>query len=40
MRAGETDKSVSVKDNNLFDLISGFVEKLALRELLMLIYLK
>ena len=27
MRAGETDKSVSVKDNNLFDLISGFVEK-------------
>lgn len=27
MRAGETDKSVSVKENNLFDLIDKFVKK-------------
>lgn len=27
MRAGETDKSVSIKDEKLFDLIKGFVKK-------------
>ena len=27
MRAGETDKSVSVKDEKLFDLITRFVKK-------------
>lgn len=27
MRAGETDKAVSFKDNKLFELITGFVEK-------------
>ncbi len=27
MRAGETDKSVSIKDNKLFDLIHNFVKK-------------
>ena len=27
MRAGETDKSVSIKDEKLFDLIKGFVRK-------------
>ena len=31
MRAGETDKSVSVKDEELFSLISSFVERLGLR---------
>ncbi|MBQ7840740.1 MAG: ATP-grasp domain-containing protein [Lachnospiraceae bacterium] len=31
MRAGETDKSVSVKDEALFDLIKGFVEKMGFR---------
>ena len=31
MRAGETDKSVSVKDEELFSLISNFVERLGLR---------
>ncbi len=31
MRAGETDKSVSVKDEELFALISDFVERLGLR---------
>ncbi len=31
MRAGETDKSVSVKDEKLFDLISDFVERMGLR---------
>ena len=28
MRSGETDKSVSVKDNRLFDFIKGFIAKL------------
>ena len=28
MRAGETDKSVSVKNNELFDLVINFVKKL------------
>jgi len=27
MRAGETDKSISVKDDKLFDLIKNFVKK-------------
>ncbi|NMA73956.1 MAG: ATP-grasp domain-containing protein [Bacteroidales bacterium] len=31
MRAGETDKSVSVKDGQLFELISKFVEKAGLK---------
>jgi len=31
MRAGETDKSVSIKDDKLFDLIKGFVKKMDLK---------
>ena len=31
MRAGETDKSVSVKDERLFDMIRGFVESCGFR---------
>lgn len=31
MRAGETDKSVSVKDDKLFELIKGFVKKAGFR---------
>ena len=31
MRAGETDKSVSVKDESLFALIADFVERMELR---------
>lgn len=31
MRSGETDKSVSVKDNKLFNLIKNFVQKLGIR---------
>lgn len=31
MRAGETDKSISVKDDALFALIRGFVEKMGFR---------
>jgi len=31
MRAGETDKSVSIKDENLFDLINKFVKKTGLK---------
>ena len=31
MRAGETDKSISVKDEGLFALIKGFVEKMGFR---------
>ena len=31
MRAGETDKSVSVKDEKLFELIRGFVETCGFR---------
>lgn len=34
MRAGETDKSVSVKDANLFHLIADFVRKAGLRGIL------
>jgi len=36
MRAGETDKSVSVKDERLFELIKRFVKKRALKVLLIL----
>src|SRR5690625_6836978 len=31
MRAGETDKSVSVKDEQLFELIKRFVKKIAFK---------
>jgi carbamoyl-phosphate synthase large subunit len=31
MRAGETDKSVSIKDNNLFELIRSLVKKVGLK---------
>lgn len=31
MRAGETDKSVSIKDEKLFDLIKGFVMKIGFK---------
>lgn len=34
MRAGETDKSVSVKDNALFSLVTAFLEKSGLRGVL------